>query len=54
MEKAGDDKEEAVKRGLEIAFKTIDQARSLVAGFQVSAPFNRVEVALEVVNAFRS
>ncbi len=54
MEKAGDNKEEAVKRGLEIAFKTIDQARGLVAGFQVSAPFNRVEVALEVVNAFRS
>lgn len=51
MEKAGDDKEEALKRGLEIAMKTMDSAKNLVAGFQVSAPFNRVAVALEAIHA---
>lgn len=51
MEKAGDNKEEAVKRGLEIAQRTMEQAKDLVAGFQVSAPFNKVEVALECINS---
>lgn len=50
MEKAGDSKEKAVQIGLEIAIKTVQEARNMVAGFQVSAPFNRIEVALEVVN----
>ncbi|MEZ4873228.1 MAG: bifunctional homocysteine S-methyltransferase/methylenetetrahydrofolate reductase [Bdellovibrionales bacterium] len=50
MEKAGDDKEEAVKRGLEIAVKTMEQASSLVSGFQVSAPFNRVKVAVDAIH----
>jgi 5,10-methylenetetrahydrofolate reductase/methionine synthase I (cobalamin-dependent) len=48
MEKAGDDKEEAIKRGTDIAKRTIDEARNIVQGFQISAPFNRVEVALDV------
>lgn len=48
MEQAGDDKEEAVKRGVEIGLRTIERARDLVQGFQVSAPFNRVNVALEL------
>ncbi len=51
MEKAGESKEDAVKRGLEIAVKTMQQAASVVAGFQVSAPFNRVEVAVEAIRA---
>ena len=51
MEKAGDNKEEAVKRGIDIAIKTMEQAKDLVAGFQVSAPFNKVEVALEPIKA---
>ncbi|MCB0366422.1 MAG: bifunctional homocysteine S-methyltransferase/methylenetetrahydrofolate reductase [Bdellovibrionaceae bacterium] len=51
MEKANGDKEEAVKRGTEIAMKTMHEAKKLVAGFQVSAPFNRVEVALDVIHA---
>lgn len=51
MEKAGDNKEEALKRGLDIAIKTMDKAKDLVAGFQVSAPFNRVSVALEAIHA---
>ena len=51
MEKAGDSKIEATKRGLEIAAKTMRTAQKMVAGFQVSAPFNRVEIALEAINA---
>ncbi|MCB0342162.1 MAG: bifunctional homocysteine S-methyltransferase/methylenetetrahydrofolate reductase [Pseudobdellovibrionaceae bacterium] len=50
MEKAGDDREEAIKRGIEIAHKTMQQAEKLVSGFQVSAPFNRVDVALKVIH----
>lgn len=51
MEKAGDNKEEALKRGLEIAIRTMDTARSkgIVAGFQVSAPFNKVDIALKAI-----
>jgi 5,10-methylenetetrahydrofolate reductase/methionine synthase I (cobalamin-dependent) len=51
MEKAGDDKDEALKRGIDIAIKTMEQAKSMVAGFQVSAPFNRVSIAVDVINA---
>lgn len=51
MEKAGESKDDALDRGLEIAIKTMDRACSLVAGFQVSAPFNRVEVALKAIHA---
>ena len=49
MEKADGDKEESLKRGLEIAARTMDAAKDLVKGFQVSAPFNRVTVALEAL-----
>jgi homocysteine S-methyltransferase len=52
MEKAGDNKEEAIRRGIDIAHRVIDSAQNLVAGFQVSAPFNKVEIALGVINAF--
>lgn len=51
MEKAGDDKEESLKRGLDIAIKTMQQAQDLVAGFQVSAPFNKVSIAMEAIHA---
>ena len=51
MRKAGDSKEEALKRGLEIAVKTIREAKGLVAGFQVSAPFNRADVAISAINS---
>lgn len=54
MEKAGDNKEEALKRGVDIAIQTMEKAKTLVAGFQVSAPFNRVSIALEVVHALDS
>ncbi|MEK6554400.1 MAG: bifunctional homocysteine S-methyltransferase/methylenetetrahydrofolate reductase [Bdellovibrionota bacterium] len=49
MRKAGDSKEEATKRGIEIAQKTLLEAEKIVAGFQISAPFNRTEVALAVM-----
>ncbi len=53
MEKAGDDKDEALKRGLDIAIRTMTMAKQkgLVAGFQVSAPFNRVSVALSAIHS---
>lgn len=51
MEKAGDNKEEAIKRGMDIALKTMEEANSLVAGFQVSAPFNKVEVAINCIKS---
>ena len=53
MAKASDSKEEALKRGVEIAIRTMEEAKGLVAGFQVSAPFNKVNVALEVIQSRR-
>lgn len=49
MRKAGDSKEEAIKRGTEIAIRTMREAKNLVAGFQVSAPFNKADVAIDVI-----
>jgi homocysteine S-methyltransferase len=51
MEKAGDSKDEALKRGLDIAVQTMARMKDRVAGFQVSAPFNRVDFALKVIHA---
>lgn len=50
MEKVSDDKEASVKKGIEIAVKTMNSLNKYVSGFQVSAPFNRVEVALNAIN----
>jgi methionine synthase I (cobalamin-dependent)/5,10-methylenetetrahydrofolate reductase len=49
MEKAGEDKEEAMKRGIEIARKVIDELTPHCEGFCVSAPLGRSAVALEVI-----
>ena len=49
MSKAGDDKEEALKRGIGIAIKTMDKAKDLVQGFQVAAPFNRVQISIKAM-----
>ena len=54
MEKAGDNKEEAVKRGLEIAVNVMEKAANFTQGFQVSAPFNRIQVALNAINSIDS
>lgn len=51
MEKAGDSKEDALHRGLDIAVKTLAGAKNMVAGFQVSAPFNKVDLALKVIHS---
>ena len=51
MKKANGDKEEALKRGMDIAMRTINEANGSVAGFQVSAPFNKVDVAIDVIKA---
>ncbi|MFZ4402842.1 MAG: bifunctional homocysteine S-methyltransferase/methylenetetrahydrofolate reductase [Pseudobdellovibrionaceae bacterium] len=48
MKKAGDSKEESIKRGIDIAVRTMSMAKNHVAGFQISAPFNKVEIAIEV------
>jgi methionine synthase I (cobalamin-dependent)/5,10-methylenetetrahydrofolate reductase len=53
MAKAGDNKEDAAKRGIEIAVKIMERAKKHVAGFQVSAPFQRAAVAIETIQAIR-
>jgi homocysteine S-methyltransferase len=42
-------KEDGVKRGVEIAREICARIAARVAGFQVSAPFGRVEIALDVL-----
>ncbi|MCB0413422.1 MAG: bifunctional homocysteine S-methyltransferase/methylenetetrahydrofolate reductase [Bdellovibrionales bacterium] len=51
MEKAGDSKEEAIRRGLDIGQRIIEDAKGMVSGFQVSAPFNKVEIAIELLKS---
>jgi homocysteine S-methyltransferase len=51
MEKSADSKEDSLKRGIDIAATTLQKAQNLVAGFQVSAPFNNVATALKVIHA---
>jgi len=41
-------KEHAVREGLAIAREMLERVRPLVAGVQVSAPFGKAELALEV------
>lgn len=49
MAKAGEDIEEAKKRGIDIACRVIEKLMPHCEGFAVSAPLNKVEVALEVI-----
>lgn len=49
MAKANDNPEEAIKRGLEIAHKTMQKLYGSCEGFCISAPLNKVEVALELL-----
>jgi homocysteine S-methyltransferase len=42
-------KEDGIRAGVEIAREIRDRAAPRVAGFQVSAPFGRVEIALDVL-----
>ena len=41
-------KEHAVQEGIAIAREMLDRVRPIVQGVQVSAPFGKVELALEV------
>ncbi|MEN9722086.1 MAG: hypothetical protein RJB38_72 [Pseudomonadota bacterium] len=47
MEKAGDDRQEAEKRGIAIARRVMDELESHCEGYCVSAPLGRVETALK-------
>jgi len=49
MEKAGDSKEEAIKRGVEIAARVMQDLSSHCEGFCVSAPLGRTEIALQAL-----
>ena len=42
-------KEDGIKTGLEIAIEMRDKISSYVEGYQISAPFGRVELAIEVL-----
>ncbi|MFP4382262.1 MAG: bifunctional homocysteine S-methyltransferase/methylenetetrahydrofolate reductase [Candidatus Sumerlaeia bacterium] len=42
-------KEDGVKTGIEISREICEEIRDSVAGYQVSAPFGRVEIALDVL-----
>ncbi|HEX6589064.1 MAG TPA: bifunctional homocysteine S-methyltransferase/methylenetetrahydrofolate reductase, partial [Longimicrobiales bacterium] len=46
--------EHALAEGIAIAKETFDQVRDVVRGLQVSAPFGRVELALEVIEHARA
>ena len=48
MKRAGSDKSAALQCGVDMAIETLLEAKSFVQGFQISAPFNRVSVALQV------
>lgn len=49
MAKAGDNPEEAAKRGVAIAQRVIEQLTGHCEGFCISAPLGRIPVALEVI-----
>lgn len=43
------DKEASLKVGIELAAEIIEKSKGFTAGYQISAPFNKVSVALEVI-----
>ena len=48
---AFDNKEDQLKAGIEIAQEMVDQVLGFVSGIQVSAPFGRYKLAVEVADA---
>jgi len=48
MEKAKT-KEDGIKCGIEIAHEIKEKISSYVSGYQISAPFGKVDIALEVL-----
>ncbi len=49
MEKAGDNKEEAIKRGVEIAMRVMKELSPHCEGFCVSAPLGKTEIAIQAL-----
>jgi len=52
MSRAGDNKTEAVKRGIEISLKVMNELQNECEGFAVSAPLGKSEVAIELYKNF--
>jgi methionine synthase I (cobalamin-dependent)/5,10-methylenetetrahydrofolate reductase len=52
MAKAGENKEEARKRGIDIARRCMEKIAESSQGFAVSAPLGRVDMALETLKGF--
>jgi methionine synthase I (cobalamin-dependent)/5,10-methylenetetrahydrofolate reductase len=52
MAKAGDNKEEAIKRGLEIAEKVMRNVWDSCAGFCVSAPLGKIPIGIDLIRRF--
>ncbi|MBX9769520.1 MAG: bifunctional homocysteine S-methyltransferase/methylenetetrahydrofolate reductase, partial [Bdellovibrionales bacterium] len=50
MAKAGTDKEECIKRGIEIAARVINTLKSEAEGFVISAPLGKVDVAQRLID----
>ena len=48
MKAAGSDKSAALQCGVDMAIESLLEAKAYVQGFQISAPFNKVDVALQV------
>jgi len=49
-----EDRQQSAEVGIEIAQEIVEALQGKVAGFQVAAPFNRIEPALEVVETIRA
>jgi methionine synthase I (cobalamin-dependent)/5,10-methylenetetrahydrofolate reductase len=54
MRKGGDNKEDSIKRGVDIALNVMRQLESECEGFCISAPLGKVEVALDLYQKFSS
>lgn len=52
MQKAGSDKDEAIKRGIGIALKSMEALKNECEGFVVSAPLGKASVALDLYRQF--
>lgn len=49
-----DEQARAAEEGLAIALETVDQLKGKVDGFQLAAPFNRIEASLQLVARIRA
>lgn len=49
-----DEQARAAEEGLELALETVDALRGKVEGFQLAAPFNRIDASLKLVERIRA